>query len=157
MVDEGNEPVRVLVVEDDATTRDLLLMVLTDEGYAAVGAADGERALALASEAVPALIVLDVRMPYMDGWAFLRAFRERHPQPVPVVVASALGINAEEAFALGAAALLPKPFELDDLLRVVREHASPNEARSTGRSGHHAARCAPRAGGLRPARVVEKR
>ena len=86
---------RVLVVDDDATTSDLLLMVLEDEGYAAEGAPDGQRALALAAEGTPpALILLDVRMPFMDGWAFLRAYRERYPRPVPVIVVTAQAVNA---------------------------------------------------------------
>ncbi len=92
------------VENDDDSTRTVLLGALRDERYIAVGGEDGAKALALAlvAEGIqPALIVPDARVPVLDGGAFLRAYRERHPQPVPVTATSPLPITADEAAALG--------------------------------------------------------
>jgi DNA-binding NtrC family response regulator len=70
---------RVLVVEDEEPQRRLLLRLLEEEGYSAVGAATGEEGLRLAGEEPPDLVVLDLHLPDADGDSVLRAFREKHP------------------------------------------------------------------------------
>jgi CheY-like chemotaxis protein len=72
---------RVLVVEDSPALRHLLAMALADEGYAVHTAADGARALELLERLAPCLILLDLRMPVMDGPAFARAYRAPAPPP----------------------------------------------------------------------------
>jgi CheY-like chemotaxis protein len=112
----------ILVVEDDAAIRSLLVDVLTDEGYSVRAAADGEEALALLGEALPALIILDQLMPRMDGAAF-RAVQRTRPDlaPIPTLLLSAVRDLPEQALALDLAATMPKPFNLDELLGLAGE------------------------------------
>jgi CheY-like chemotaxis protein len=116
---------RVLVVEDDAVVRGLLVESLRFEGYEVRAAADGAAALAVLGRWVPDLILLDLMMPGMDGRAFrdgqraLAAARE-----VPLVVVSASRDLARAAEALDPAAVVPKPFDLDALLSTVERCAA---------------------------------
>ena len=120
---------RVLVVEDDRAIRSGLADLLTDEGYAALEAANGAEALALLRGAaeMPHVILLDLMMPVMDGAAF-RQHQRNDPAlaAIPVVVLSAVGrAQQRAATALGAAAVLPKPPRIDDLLELLRRLAPP--------------------------------
>lgn len=115
----------VLVVDDDAMIRSLLQSLLVSEGYSVVTAADGVEGLAALRGRRPALILLDMMMPRMDGQAFLRALAGDGYDDVPVVLLSAtLGLR-ESARSLGVIDFLPKPFDLDDLVAKVRRHAQP--------------------------------
>jgi two-component system chemotaxis response regulator CheY len=121
-------PRPILVVDDDAAVRRLLSWALTDEGYAVLEAPDGAVALARAQEAAPGLILLDMRMPVLDGWAFARRYRARPGPHAPIICVTA-ALDAAAAVArgaqIGAAATLSKPFDLDDLLALVRRHLLP--------------------------------
>jgi CheY-like chemotaxis protein len=111
----------ILIVEDDAATRDALTMVLTDEGYSVRAAANGREAIdLLRGGAAPDLIILDLMMPVMDGWQF-RSEQQRHPDltRIPVVVLSADGTVRDKAASLGAVGCLQKPIEVDDLLHEI--------------------------------------
>lgn len=104
----------VLVVEDDAATRQGLLEFLAEEGYAAVGAENGRRALEVLEQIEsPGLILLDLMMPVMDGWQFLS---ERAAAPLvrecPIVLLSGLAYIQD---APGVADFLPKPVNFDRL------------------------------------------
>jgi CheY-like chemotaxis protein len=113
----------VMVVEDDAPVRELVIQVLAGEGFTAVGAANGEEALQrLRQERVqPALILLDLAMPVMDGWHFrLEQLLDPALAGIPVVVMSASddgGMPADDRVA--------KPFEIEALLQVVSRFAGP--------------------------------
>jgi len=113
----------LLVVEDNEVTREGLAVVLRREGGTVVLAADGQEALAcLRSEPPPDLVLLDMMMPGVDGWAAL-AETKRNPAlaGVPVLIVTGLGVaNAEWAASLGAAGCLGKPVETEELLREVR-------------------------------------
>ena len=109
---------QVLVVDDDADCRDVLCQVLEDEGYRVEGAANGEDALlSLREGARPCLILLDLRMPVMDGVAF-RQVQRRDPDlaDIPVVIMTALGDPALEG-----ERVLKKPIDLNALLATLRE------------------------------------
>jgi CheY-like chemotaxis protein len=112
----------ILVVEDDATTRDALKACLQGKGYGVACAANGREALHhLRRAGRPWLILLDLSMPVMDGWAFRRHQRSAAAwASIPVVVLSGESDLPRHAAALGAAAYLPKPVELDGLLDAVR-------------------------------------
>lgn len=109
----------VLVVDDDASVRDTISLALRLEGYTTVQAVDGLDAL-LALRTGPACdaIVLDLEMPVMPGWEF-RAAQLAEPAlaRIPVVVVSS------SSRAVDAARRLPKPFDVEDLLRAIREVA----------------------------------
>jgi two-component system, chemotaxis family, chemotaxis protein CheY len=110
----------VLVVEDDQPTRELLRTVLEEAGYAVREAADGAAALKAIRAAPPALVLLDLHLPRTDGWAFASDYRWEPGPRAPIVIVTA-DVDAEAyAAALGAAAHLVKPFDLDELLVVVR-------------------------------------
>ncbi len=109
----------VLVVEDDPALRDLVASTLEDEGYRVATAADGAEALEKVRADPPRAIVLDLMLPVMDGVAFLLACRaDPRCREIPVVVTSARYQGAA-GLALGAAAFLAKPFDLDALVRTV--------------------------------------
>lgn len=111
----------ILVVDDEADIRDTIAELLADEGYAVEEASDGAEALAKAKGCHPAMVLLDLMMPGMNGWEF-RARQRDDPDlaGIPVIVVSALG----RVPGVDAAGYLQKPFELDDLLSVVRRHAA---------------------------------
>jgi CheY-like chemotaxis protein len=114
----------VLLIEDNETNRHLATFLLEKIGCEVSHAHDGARGLALAESAIPALIVLDIQMPEMDGYevaARLRAQPATAGIPVLVVTSYAQSGDRQRALALGVADYLEKPFEPDDFInRVVR-------------------------------------
>jgi len=113
---------RILVVDDDDDIREVMQELLVGEGFQVDVARDGMDALGkLEVEASPPLILLDMMMPRMDGEAFLKALRAKPAlAKASVVVISGNGAAREKADNLQAAGCLVKPFELDELLEVVR-------------------------------------
>jgi CheY-like chemotaxis protein len=122
----GEEPAasRVLVVEDEAGIRDALAAALVDEGYEVRAAGDGRAALAVLRGWLPHVILLDLMMPVMDGWAF-RAEQRRldAARHIPVIVLSGARDIPAGTDKLGVAATIPKPFDLDTVLDRVGELA----------------------------------
>jgi len=112
----------ILVVEDDAATRDAVALVLKDEGYSVTGVANSQDALLhLRQTAPPNLILLDLMMPIMNGWEF-RKQQTQDPalKSIPMLVISADGAVPQKAAALGAKDYLLKPIDLDKLLEAVQ-------------------------------------
>ena len=110
---------RVLGVDDDLDSREVVAEALADEGYKVRAAASGREALALLGAWRPELIILDIWMPVVDGVEF-RAEQERDGfADIPVLLLTAADHPERYAEAL-AAPVLPKPFELDALLAEVR-------------------------------------
>jgi CheY-like chemotaxis protein len=114
---EGQNDV-VLVVDDDTSILDTVTAILSGEGYDVVSAASGQEALDAMSRAQPVVILLDMRMPVMDGWAVARALRTQGIS-IPIVVMTAAESAQRWADEVGAAGYLAKPFGLDDLLDAV--------------------------------------
>jgi DNA-binding response OmpR family regulator len=108
----------VLVVDDDTSILDTVSSILSGEGYDVISASTGEEALAAVAQKTPLLILLDMRMPVMDGWAVARALREQGVQ-VPIVVMTAAESAKRWADEVGAEGYLAKPFGLDELLATV--------------------------------------
>jgi two-component system, chemotaxis family, chemotaxis protein CheY len=121
------EPPRVLVVDDDAGIRDVLDLALTDAGYAVALAADGATALTMIDAVAPDVILLDMRMPVLDGWAFAEAYRRRPGRSAPIVVMTAARDAPEHAAQIAATAYLAKPFDLADLLACVAQYSPSHE------------------------------
>ena len=99
---------------------------LVDEGYEVLTADNGGDALDLLSARTPHLILLDMRMPVMDGWTFASAYRQRPPPHVPIVVMTAAIDALQWSREVDAAGCIPKPFELARLFAAVRRHALPS-------------------------------
>ena len=118
-------PKTVAIIEDDIGIRDTLAEVLEDEGYRVVAADHGRDALErLEREAeAPCVILLDLMMPVMDGWAFREA-QKRHPvlAPVPIIVMTADPRAKDKAAALGAQTHMGKPLDLEQLLRAIHQY-----------------------------------
>ncbi len=108
----------VLVVDDDTSILDTVSSILSGEGYDVVSASTGEEALAAVARKQPLLILLDMRMPIMDGWAVARALHEQGIN-VPIVVMTAAESAKRWADEVGAEGYLAKPFGLDELLATV--------------------------------------
>jgi two-component system, NtrC family, nitrogen regulation response regulator NtrX len=115
---------RILVIDDDAGVRESLRMTLEYDGYDVGGAATGQEGLALVEREAPDLVLLDVKMPGMDGLDVLTRLHSMH-ETLPVVMISAHGTpsSAVEAIRKGALDFLEKPFESTDRLRVTIQNA----------------------------------
>jgi len=109
---------RILVVDDEAPIRNLVVAVLLDEGYDVASAPAALDALAQIAERPPDLVLLDVMMPGMDGLEMLQRLRaDPRFAAIPVVIMSAAYTRKDRV--AGADALLPKPFDLSELIEVV--------------------------------------
>lgn len=115
----------VLVVDDDPDMVEIILLVLRDAGYEATSVANGKQALEVIAQRMPALLLLDMMMPVMDGWECGRILRTRYGQDLPIVVITAAEHAAARGAEIGADAVLPKPFDLGELLKVVGRYARP--------------------------------
>jgi len=119
-------PRRVLVVDDDEQLRYVLRETMSEDGYEVEAASNGREALAIIERWPPDLIVLDLMMPVMDGESFRQEQRRLGlAEQVPLIVLSASREMRSAAERVGAAASVPKPFDLDDLLETVNRLASP--------------------------------
>lgn len=115
-----NDQKPILVVDDDAQIRRTVRWALEDEGLPVVTAADGRQALDRAAAQPPALVVLDMGLPRLDGDGVAGGLHALYDGRVPIVVITADGSAAEKARRVGAVSYLAKPFEIDDLIAAVR-------------------------------------
>ena len=115
---------RILVVEDDEGIREMMEMVLDGEGYEVLTATNGIMALELLQEERPELILLDMKMPGMDGWEFARRYAELPAPRPPIVVVTAAQDASRRAAEIAAQGYLAKPFGIDDLLGVIDSHVA---------------------------------
>jgi CheY-like chemotaxis protein len=106
--------------------RSLLVLMLEDRGHHVLAASDGREGLDVLSHETPDLILLDMKMPVMDGWEFARRYREEYAHPSPIVVMTAAEDPRRRAEEVGAAGWLGKPVELDRLYDTVEEIARPH-------------------------------
>lgn len=111
----------VLVVDDEPGVRRLLQVALVQWGMRVAVAGDGREALLALASAEPALVILDLSMPVMDGMQALSALRQKSPE-LPVILMTAYGEDdrAKQAQALGAQATLTKPFDIFTLREVAQ-------------------------------------
>ena len=110
----------ILVVDDDPTILATVSEVLDMEGFAVMTATNGAEALVAVDQTVPSLVLLDMRMPVLDGWGFMRAVRERG-LTLTVVVMTAAADARRWGREIGAEGVLAKPFDIDELLRAVQQ------------------------------------
>ncbi len=112
-----------MVIEDDEDISSTLQAFLEGEGYRVQVAQNGLEALEAiaASGRLPTMILLDMRMPVLDGWQFAAAFRERYGSASPIFVMSAAPDAAQRAKEIDATGWVSKPFNLSDLLAKVEQ------------------------------------
>jgi two-component system chemotaxis response regulator CheY len=119
----------VLVVDDDPDILEALSEILEAEGFEIRRARNGKEALERLEPEPPHLILLDLMMPVMDGWEFAQRMRQRPTvADVPIIVLSADRNVGSKAADIGAVGHLAKPFELNDLLDMVRRSLNPTAA-----------------------------
>lgn len=111
---------RILVVDDDRRLCDLVKAYLEQEGFQVVAAANGQEALHVARQELPDLVILDVMMPIMDGYAFMRAYAKESDTPVILLTARVDEGDKVLGLELGADDYVTKPFSLRELLARVR-------------------------------------
>jgi two-component system phosphate regulon response regulator PhoB len=117
------EASRILVGDDTPDILEMLKFILEGEGYGVLTAATGQEVLASIRRDRPDLVLLDLRMPGLDGFGVLRELNRGEEEPPPVVVLSAKGTEEDRraAIAAGARSYLFKPFTVSQLLHAVRE------------------------------------
>ena len=133
----SNDSIRasVLVVDDESSIRDSLRMILEYEGYRVEEAAGGKQALARMGDRPPDAVLLDIKMPEMDGIETLRAMRERgYDMPVLMVSGHADVGTAVEATRLGAYDFFEKPLQRDRVLLSLRNAVESSRLRAENRS-----------------------
>jgi CheY-like chemotaxis protein len=110
----------VLVVDDDPDLREVVGSMLQVSGYEVRCAGNGQEAVEAVAQKMPAVVLLDMLMPVMDGWQCARELRARYGRSVPIVVVTAAEHARARADQVGDVdGVLSKPFDMDDLLRVV--------------------------------------
>ncbi|MCC6629192.1 MAG: response regulator transcription factor [Chloroflexi bacterium] len=123
----------ILIVDDHANIRALVRDYLTTQGYRVVAAGDGREALMVARAERPDLILLDVMMPNMDGFEFMRVFRREQTTPVILLTARVAETDKVVGLELGADDYVTKPFSMQELvarIRAVLRRVSPETAPS---------------------------
>ena len=115
----------ILIVEDVPNVLELLEVTLRFKGYAVITARNGEEALEVVARQKPVLIITDILMPKLDGYAFVQKLRlNPETRAIPVVFLSATYVTAEDkdfALSLGAARFMEKPIDTEDFLLTVAE------------------------------------
>lgn len=115
---------RILIVEDEADLAWVEQFNLESEGYEVQVAPEGLTALQALDSFTPDVLVLDVMLPHVDGWAVLSKAQDlpEERRPKVIVVSAVAGVGDEaKARSLGVVSFLAKPFEMDELLRLVEE------------------------------------
>ena len=123
----------VLVIEDDLDLQDLMASLLEQDGYRVERASHGAEALVIVARHLPDLILLDMRMPVMDGWRFAEEFRERYDRRRPIVVVTAAADASELAAEIQADGYISKPFDVDELIDMVEFFTPSRSATESSR------------------------
>ncbi len=122
-----NQP--ILVVEDEPDTAELVKLILQENGYQVVHAADGQDALnKIASMSIPSLVLLDIQLPHVDGVTILETIRATPDwQDVPVILLTAVvdPLCIRRAVSIKVQDYMLKPFKRDDLLRCIERTLTP--------------------------------
>jgi len=114
---------KILIVDDQYGIRILLTEVLQKEGYTTFQAANGFQAIDITKEQAPDLVLLDMKIPGMDGIEILKRLKQ-HDETIKVIIMTAYGEldMIQEAKDLGALTHFAKPFDIDEIRKVIREY-----------------------------------
>jgi len=112
----------ILVVDDQMGVRRLIQELFREVGYRVATAVHGQEAMALCSVELPALVLLDMKMPVMDGVETLRTLHNLYPQ-LPVIIMTAVGDGdrVQEVLSIGARNCISKPFDVFELRQLVQK------------------------------------
>jgi len=116
-------PDKILIVDDNEKNRKLLSIILEKTGYEIIEAENGEEAVVMAKEHIPALVLMDIQLPVMDGIQALKAIQADEKIrniPVLAVTSYAMKGDRERLIGEGFADYVPKPINKDDLLRAIK-------------------------------------
>jgi len=116
-------PARILIADDYEDNRELLRLILATAEYEVLEARDGQECIELALDHLPDLIMVDLSMPRLDGWAACRALKaDARTAAIPCIAATAYdGVDRSRALQAGFKAYLTKPFNSAELLAVIRD------------------------------------
>jgi CheY-like chemotaxis protein len=118
----------VLVVEDDPSIREVISDVLEDKGFRVLPAVNGSDALRQLDTVRPDVVVLDLLMPVMHGWAFMETYLQKTGgAPIPIVVVSVNPALPRSYNRLGVASVVSKPFNVDILAQAVEQASAQNQ------------------------------
>ena len=121
-------PKKILIVDDEKNIVDIVAFNLKKEGYEVVCAYDGEQGLKLALEENPALILLDIMMPKLDGFEVCRAVREKSQVPIIMLTARAEEVDKVLGLELGADDYVTKPFSFRELMARIKANIRRKDA-----------------------------
>ena len=107
---------RILAVEDDRNISDLIRMYLEKEGFEVTAAFDGGTAVEKFKEIQPDLVLLDIMLPVMDGWAVCQKIREMSKTPIIMLTAKSEVLDKVTGLEMGADDYIVKPFEMKELI-----------------------------------------
>ena len=128
----------ILLVEDDAMNRDMIVRYLTREGYDVISAADGANGVLLARKARPNLILMDMGLPILNGWqATHRLKTEPETRSIPVIALTAFAMPEDrvKCFAVGCDAFESKPVNFDRLLSTIEQLLSNDKSAASHPAG----------------------
>ena len=125
----------ILVVDDDASVREMISRVLVEEGYRVLSAANGRDALSLVVERTIHLVLLDLNLPGQGGWDIFEVLKNNNPA-LPVIIITARPNQLFTALGVGVGALLEKPLDYPLLLRTIASFLVQAEGHQT--SFHYA-------------------
>ena len=122
---------KVLVVEDDNNIAELLRLYLQKDGFEVSHAADGGKAVEMAKEIQPALVLLDIMLPVMDGWQVCRELRKTMKMPIIMLTAKGETEDKVSGLEMGADDYIVKPLEMPEVIarvRAVFRRMAPDDA-----------------------------
>jgi CheY-like chemotaxis protein len=125
---------KIVIVDDTPDNLSVAEMALRFNGAEVMTAGDGEAGMVLLKSVVPTVILLDIRMPKMDGWTMFRALKanpETAQVPVIAVTAYAMDSDREEILAAGFDGYISKPFDIFTLVGTIRDFVAAAQARQT--------------------------
>jgi two-component system chemotaxis response regulator CheY len=123
----------ILVVDPDPDMVDVITAVLEGEGYSCRSAANGQEALEACLRAVPAVVLMDLQLPVMNGWICARWLRARYDNTLAIVIMTTTRYVEEHRAQTTADGVLTKPFALDQLVRVLGRFVEPADSLSSRR------------------------
>jgi DNA-binding NtrC family response regulator len=117
----------ILLVDDEENYRELIARVLTKAGYAVLQAADGMGALSLLERSNVDLVISDILMPVLNGYALVARLREKWPNMPVILTTGFLSPDAAKSMMKGSVDFIPKPINAETLLDMVRSRVAPAE------------------------------